>query len=157
MRKKMKEVVMHWRDKQDADNKLEFTHTKQGEDKSFKARITTDDTGSAVVELVSLKGYNEKYVKHQLSHYFNLFNTALQNSIGSGDEILTRYAATNPPVIGSTVNLPAGTYYYAVNDGLVYCNGEQLGKQWRATYLGSLSDRCSLDAEPVKYTKFKLQ
>ena len=157
MQKKMKEVVMRWRDRQAADTELEFSHTKKGEGKSFKARIAADDTGNPVVKLVSFKGYNEKYVKQQLTHYFDLFNTALLDGIGSGDKILTRYADTNPPAVGSAINLPADTYYYAVNDGLVYCNGEQLGRQWRATYLGSLTDRCSLDAEPVRYTKFKLQ
>lgn len=156
MKKKMKEVAMHWRDKQDADIKVEFNHSNKGQNKSFKARITTD-IPNPVLELVSFKGYNEKYVKRQISYYFNLFNTNLPDSVGSDDKILTRYAATNPPAVGSTVSLPSGTYYYSVNDGLVYCNGEQLGRQCTAIFIGYIIDRCSVDAEPVKYTKFKLQ
>jgi hypothetical protein len=157
MKKKIKEIVMRWRDRQVADAKLEFTYNKKGESKSFNARIAGDDTDKIEIELVSIKGYSEKYVKRQLSHFFNLFNVSLQESISPGDEILTRYGVTNPPTVGATLSLPAETYYYAVNDGLVYCNGQQLGRACKAIYLGHQIDRCSMDSEPVRYTKFKLQ
>lgn len=157
MRNKIKEAVMHWRNKRDADTNLEFVHTKEGEDKNFKARITADDTGNAAIELISFNGYNEKYVKRQLSHYMNLFNTDLQTDIGSGDVILTRYADVNPPKVGSVVTISKEINYYAVNNSIIYCNGEELGKQWKAVYLGFLIETCDPDAEPVKYTKFKLQ
>jgi len=157
MQKKIKEAVMRWRDKREADTSLEFNHTYKRKGKSFKARITADDTGKAGIKLISSNGYNEKYVKYQLSHYFNLFNTSLQTSIASGDIILTFYANGNPPAVGSVVTLSAQTYYYAVNNGILDCNGNQLDRQWTATYLGSQEDTCSLGAEPVKYTKFKLQ
>ncbi len=156
MRKKMKEVAMRWREVAAPNAYLEFDHEHKGHNKSFKARIQADDAGHPSIAILILQGYKEDYVRRKINRYFNELNASWRRGVKSGDVIHTAFMVNNPPRPGTKVTLPASTNYYAVNNGEISCNGDELGKTYQANFVGRVMDRCKPEVDSVFYTKFKL-
>jgi len=133
----------------------EFSY-QTNKQKGFTARIHRNDSGFSSIELTRNHGYNHRYLKTALQANFDEVLAAIIPPPGTGDSILTRHMVGSPPSPGATVTLPAGVTYYAVNGGIITCNGDYLPTAVQAVYVGSQTATCSGGGSIMAYTEFKI-
>jgi hypothetical protein len=156
MKEKIKLALRKLQEERDPGTAVQFEYVNKAGNKGFIARLSYSDAGEPGVSLVSCTGYTENYLASRLKdHINNLRNLSLERP-KSGDIILTRLSTTNPPPTGIEILLDSATYYYSVNDGLLSCQGDQLGTAFQAMFIKTLTARCHANAEVAKYSQFKL-
>lgn len=155
MKETIKMAMMKLLESADSNASIEFEYRNKNSTKRFTARISNEGALGSIISLASYDGYNKNYITSKLqSHYYGLRNSQVWQ-IQSGDIILTRHFSS-PPRSGKIVTLRANTYYYSVNGGLMSCNGELLGKDYKASFIKMLNAKCSANSEIAQYSQFKL-
>ncbi len=136
----------------DASASVDLNHQSKDEQKTLSACVSHVN-GQPLVSFVSSSGYNSQYAKKKLSNAFNAVISAALPFPGQGDFILTRKPPLRP---NENVALTGDDYYYAVNDGIIYCNGRELGVDFQARFNRTYNATCSGSGEIMSYSEFEL-
>ncbi|MBZ4036683.1 hypothetical protein K6T82_18075 [Flavobacterium sp. 17A] len=126
----------------------------KNKDKYVNASLGFD--GDSYLLFVNDHNYSEAYVKKAVKNQFDklgISNYIINLSLHSGD-IIWIYPNGNTGVM----HLPAGTWYYRLNNGPLRCNEGlgTLGRDYNATFIDAKKDICDGGSTLTNYYVVKL-
>ncbi len=117
---------------------VSFKHQSNVPGKEVRGKLFYNKLGGIEMRLTRISGYNENYISATA-------RSALREAVlpipQSGDVVWTKYSGSPNP--GTTYILSGSSYYYAVGNGRIDCNGRRFYDDTSAVFLHDSQGSCS--------------
>lgn len=132
-----------------------FTYKGKDPSKQMKGKIYYDAYNNLTLAVTSVTGFHPSYVRSKANTTFNALLHEVLPLVQAGDTVWTKAFLTGMQP-GKKVTLSGNDYYYAVDGGLIDCNGRQLGNGFQAIFERYNDATCSTGGAIMKFSIFKL-
>lgn len=156
MKKNIASAIAKLQRSGDQKNNVSFSYKGMGGVKTVKGNIFFGESQNIDLDITTIHGYNPKYIRTRAKTLLREISNEVLQYVGSGDQVWTKsYLDDLQP--GDPVTLSGNDYYYAVNNGIIDCNGREFGRSYPARFVSYDYASCRPGGSIMQFSIFILQ